>query len=187
MDYDKKNCEKTFCEYEPIIRSLCNCKLDGSQKDIDAVVSQVFCIYCEAVEQGVYIASVRAWLLSKTINLIKINNSKNKNFLNSNDHITNFVYEVKNIDFYYNDNVADLIINDNSFISLKEEIEKDLTPNELLLLEFIYKDNLKYKDIANILNTSISAVKQRIYRLKRKIKKSAEEKVKNKRQGLING
>ena len=187
MDYDEEYCKRTFCEYEPLIRSLCNCKLDGSQKDIDAVVSQIFYDYCEAVEQGKSIASIKAWLLSKAIHLIKINNSKNESFLNSNDPITNFMYEVKNIDFYYRDNMADTIINDNNFIFLREEIEKELTPNELLLLEFIYKDNLKYKDIANILNTSISAVKQRIYRLKRKIKKSAEEKLKNKRQGLING
>lgn len=186
MDYDKEYCKKTFCEYEPLIRSLCNCKLDGSQKDIDAVVTQTFCAYCEAVEQGKCIASVKAWLLSKAINLIKINNSKNKNFLNSNDHITNFMYEIKNIDFYYRDNTADMIIDDNSLLFLREKIEKELTPNELLLIEFVYKDNLKYKDIANILNTSISAVKQRIYRLKRKVKKSAEEKLKNERLGFIN-
>lgn len=187
MEYDKENCEKTFCEYEPLIRSLCSCKLDGSQKDIDAVVSQIFGDYCEALKQGIYIASVKAWLLSKTMNLIKISNSRNEKFLNSSERITDIMYEMKNIDFHYKDNVADLIISSDALKSLKKEIEKELAPNELLLLEFIYKDNLKYKDIANILNTSTSAVKQRIYRLKRKIKKSAEEKLKNERQGLING
>lgn len=62
---------------------------------------------------------------------------------------------------------------------LKEQVLSSLPPDDRRFIEMIYDEHLKYKKIAEILNTTENAVKQRSYRVRGEIKKLAKEKTKN--------
>lgn len=174
---DNKNtkfCAELWEKYEPCIRRLCNVKLPDRPDDVNEIVSETYLALCEAVNKGKTFVNPYAWLYSTANNLIKQKFIKLKIYRTKHQSISNTEIELKyNIDF------LDLMISDDDIERMKDEIEKQLTESEKLLLQFVYVDKLKTKEIAKILNSTEAAVKQKRYRLVNKIKQMAKDLVKN--------
>lgn len=160
-------------EYEPNLRRICTYKLSSYPDEVDDVIGETYLALCNAIDKGIEIQNPKAWLYGTLNNQIKLKYSeidrKKKIYIRLESVEHELFY---NVDFE-KDELSEEIIE-----TLKDDIFDELIEAERTLLVLIYKKKIKLKDVAKILNTSEAAVKQKHYRLKRKIKKLAKEKLK---------
>ena len=167
-------CEKLWNEYEPSLRKICNYKLSSYPSEIDDVIGDTYLALCKALDNGVEINKPKAWLYGTLNNLIKLKYAeinKRKKYLVD--------FESVEYDLSYDIDFDDEKVSEEMLQKLKEEILEELTESENTLLVLIYDRKLKLKEVARIIDTTESAVKQKHYRLKRKIKKLAKNKMRN--------
>ena len=165
--------ESLWKEYEPYLRSICNYKLSSYPSEVDDVISDTYLALCNYISKGIEINNPKAWLYGTLSNIIKLKYSELDRKKKAYIRLESVEHELfYNIDFDRQE-LSDEILN-----SIKDEIVNDLLDSEKTLLIFIYEKKLKFKEIAKILNTTEAAIKQKHYRLKRKIKKLAKEKIK---------
>lgn len=164
-------CSELWKQYEPSLRSLCQFKLRGHPEEIDDVISEVFFALCKKFEKNGPPENPKAWLYGACHNLINLKYKKMHKALETvvsldeNVHFLPYTVEFGEED------------EDESLLEwLKLALEKELTEDEKMLVKLIYEDGRKMKDIAAILNSTESAVKQKHYRLCNKIRKMAKEK-----------
>lgn len=177
MSTDTENmdfCEALWNEYEPKLRQLCQYKLASCPEEIDEAIGDAYLALCSAVSNGTELKNPKAWLFTITNNIIKLkyteHNERKKNLVS---------FESVGCKLYYDIDFIDIKFTDEVLYQIKDEIYNELLPAEQTLLILIYTKKLKYKEIARILHSTEKAVKQRHYRLKRKIKQIAKEKLKN--------
>ena len=165
--------ESFWREYEPTLRRICNYKLSNYPSEIDDVIGDTYLALCNAISKGIEIKNPKAWLCGTLSNIIKLKytelDRKKKTYirLESVEH-----------ELFYDVDFDSQELNDEVLNSIKDKIVDDLLDSEKTLLIFIYEKKLKFKEIAKILNTTENAIKQKHYRLKRKIKQLAKEKIK---------
>lgn len=167
-------CEQLWKQCEPKIRKLCNMKMADHPEEIDEIISDTYLTLCEAVSKGKVFSNPPAWLYGTANNIIKQKFKELKLYKQKHKTISTTGYELM-----YDIDYLDAIITDDNIEQMKVEIESELSDSEKILLEFIYTDRLKTKEIAEILNISVSAAKQKRYRLVKKIKQMAREKINN--------
>ncbi|MCH5316067.1 MAG: sigma-70 family RNA polymerase sigma factor [Eubacterium sp.] len=165
--------ESFWREYEPTLRRICNYKLSSYPSEIDDVIGDTYLALCNAISKGIEIKNPKAWLCGTLNNIIKLKytelDRKKKTYIRLESVEHELFYDV---DFDSHE------LNDEVLNSIKDKIVDDLLDSEKTLLIFIYEKKLKFKEIAKILNTTENAIKQKHYRLKRKIKQLAKEKIK---------
>lgn len=166
---NNKLCEELWIEYEPRIRQLCRKKLDSYLTEADEVVSDAYLILCKALADGKDIKHPVAWLYGTVNNLIKekyteINKRKeNQTSLFSYDN--KLMYDIPYEFDYLEAIVSDYRVEKSRLIIISNSLSED----EAHLLEYIYDDHMSYKKIAEIYDTTEFAIKQRAYRLRKKI------------------
>ena len=62
---------------------------------------------------------------------------------------------------------------------IRDKLSTFLSNDECIIIKYIYFDRLKMKEIADIIGSTESAVKQKHYRICNKLRKSAKEFEKN--------
>ena len=172
-------CEQIWKKYEPKIRRICEYKLSSCPDEIDEVISQTFLALCAKLSEDT-IENPQAWLYATANNIIKMTyeaQNRNKKKLISLDTGITDANEQHNL-IYSNDFLDKRLSNDQIDI-LKAQVESELDYDELALIHLIHQKHLKYKEIAELMNSTESAIKQRSYRLRCKVKEIAKEKVKN--------
>lgn len=159
--------------YETGVRRLCEYKLKSNPNDIEDVVSETFLILCKAIEDEVEIKNYGGWIYAVANNLIKQLYEKNndeKEILVSFSESDEEFYDIK-----VGYDLEDKLISDEEIEELKEEIINSLSPSEKTIIRLFHEEKIKMKEIAEVLNISESAVKQKHYRTVRKIKKAVKE------------
>lgn len=178
---EKKNksqscAEQLWKEYEPQIRRLCKFKLRSCPDEIDDVVSQTYLSLCVRLDEG-NIRNPKGWLYATVNNLIRMTyNEQNKNkkrFISYEEGIA----EMHKLT--YTKDLLDKNLSNDQIDILKAQVEADLDYNDLRLIHLVHEEHMKYKDIAEIMDSTESAVKQRAYRLRGKVKELAKEKIEN--------
>lgn len=166
--------EALWKECEPNLRGICNRKLSSYPSEIDDVIGDTYLALCNAVSKGTELDNPKAWLYGTLNNIIKLKyaelDRKKKTYIRLERVENELFYDV---DFDSRE-LSDEILN-----GIKDEIVDELLDSERTLLILIYEKKLKIKEISVILNTTEAAIKQKHYRLKRKIKMLAKEKIKN--------
>lgn len=174
IDKNRELSNELWKEYEPNLRNLCNYKLSSYPNEVDDVISETYLALCSAIDKGVEIQNPKAWLYATVNNQIKLKYSeidrKKRIYINLDSVEHKLFY---NVDF------DEKQLNEETIKRLKDDILEELVDSEKTLLILIYDRKIKLKEIAKILNTTEAAVKQKHYRLKRKIKKLAKELLKN--------
>ncbi len=165
-----KLCGKLWNEYEPYIRKYCSHKLNGSQQDVDDVISEAFLILCNAIDKNTKIENPKAWLYGTVNNLIK------EKYTEINEQ-KNLQVSLERYDLPYEVDYIDKLIKDKDIDTILDEILNALSDDEKNLISLFYEDGLSYKKIAEIYQSNEFAVKQRSYRLKKKIKKTVRIKL----------
>ena len=165
-----KLCEEPWYEYEPYLRKYCTNKLSGSVQEVDDVISQAFLILCKAVHKNSQISNPKAWLFGTVNNIIKDKYTEINELKNSEVSLES--YELP-----YEFDYIDKLIKDKDINAILDEIMDTLSEDEKKLISLFYEMGLSYKEIAQIYDSNEFAVKQRSYRLKKKIKKMARAKL----------
>ncbi len=166
---DMELAETLWKEYEPNLRKICSYKLSGYPSEIDDVIGDTYLALCNAVDKGVEIENPKAWLYGILNNMIKMKYTeinRKKKYCIRLENVENSLFYDIDFDAY---ELSDEILED-----VKDNIFDELLESDKTLLTLIYDKKLKFKEISKILDISEVAVKQRHYRLKRKIKKIAK-------------
>lgn len=175
MNTDVNNaqmCEKLWNEYEPTLRKICQNRLASCPSEIDDVISETYFALCRNIDSGELIHNPKAWLYGTLNNIIKTKYSEINKIRKNQISLTNRENEL-----YYNVDFDGEKISYELIEKIKYSIIEQLDVSEKNLIDLIYVKRLKFKEVADILNISESAVKQKIYRLKRKIKLIAKKKI----------
>lgn len=177
---DKENqqsmeeCEALWNEYEPSLRKICERRLSGYRSEIDDVIGDTFLALCNAINKGVYIQNYGAWLRGVLNNFTKKRYTELSNRKKKFVHIDSIAREL-----YYIVDFDEENLSDNEIEEIKDEIYNQLNTTEKTLLILIYSKKMKLAEIAEKMNTSEAAVRQRHYRLKIKIRHLVMERMKN--------
>ena len=169
-----KIAQELWDEYEPVIRRLCYKRLSSSPQEAEDVVSEIYLALLNALYDGRVITSPKSWLYSTGRNLINKKyeeiNRRKKRFVSLND--INYYHRL-----YYEVDMLEPVVSDEEIMNIKKEIEGELTNDDNVLLDLIYRKKNKHKKIAKKLETTEDAITQRNYRLKRKVKGKAHRKM----------
>lgn len=167
-------CRQLWDEHEKSIRKLCEFKFSGNPDEVDDVVSETYLVLCNTVRRNVKIKNPKAWLYGIVNNVIKTKYREIKT-----QRERQLVFSELTVDLSYNIDYLDAMISDDDIEIMRSEIESELDDKERELLDYVYEKHLTSKQIAEIRNSTETAIKQRRFRLIRKIKEMAKEKSKN--------
>lgn len=170
----KEICIKMWKEYEPKLRIFCRAKLVNYQEDADDILSKTFQLFwAELLSKGVP-PYPEKWLYKTANNLIKAeyrrqNKIKGKVVsLADNEAV---LYIIEDID--------DKMVDDQLYSELMAELNEKLSEDEKLIIKYAIVEEKSYAEIADILEISELAVKQRKYRVIKKTNRMKQEKMKN--------
>lgn len=172
-DKNQELCKALWLEHEPKLRKFCKHKMQSCPNEVDDVIADTFLSLWKAIDSDDLPKNPRAWLYTVAYNLIKqkyTEMNKLKARVISLDTLNEEVFELS-VGF----DIDEERIPDSLIEKLSYQIEDSLKPDEKQLLNLIYEEHLKMKEIAKILNITEQAVKQRNYRMNRKIKMMAKE------------
>lgn len=176
VDSEKANKRalEIWLEYEPIVRRLCYKRLSSSPQEAEDVISEICLALMNTIYDGKEITNPKSWLYSVSRNLINKKyeelNRRKRRFVSLDDYsyCHKLSYEIDMLEPY---------VSDEEIMTIKKEIEGELSGDENSLLDLIYRKKKKQKKIAKRYKTTENAIKQRNYRLKRDIKKTAHRKM----------
>ncbi len=160
-------CKKLWNDCKDELTRMCRFKLSSHLDEAEEVVAEAFYFLCLAVFEDKSITNYKAWLTAVTNNLIK------RKYIELNKmKLRNAILNEENIDMEYSDDIIiDNLIPDTVIERLYDAIICELTPKEQQLYRYVYKDKLKMKEIAALLDITEVNAKQRHYRLSKKLKK----------------
>lgn len=167
---DNEICESLWKEFEPSIRKISRVKLRSCPDEVDDVVSQVFLALCEKVSKDGLPDKTKAWLYSVLNNIINQKYREVYKIKEKEQPISDNEYELP---YTYNsiDEKIEEIYND----ELKDKMQNLLKEDEFDIIRKIHFEKMKMKEIADLYNTTESAIKQKHYRICNKLRKIIKE------------
>lgn len=164
-------------ECQDSIRKLCEIKLSSSPDSAKDVFSDVYIAYADAIKSGKKITYPKAWIYKVTNNLIikkyeelRIQREKTVSFDETFAEMLSLAIKPE---------MTDTIITDEDIHNMADEIMSSLSEEEQKMLKYFHNDNMSLREISQLLGKSESAVKQQHYRLCKKIRKVAIERIDN--------
>ena len=171
MNEDERlQCDKLWQQYEPLVKKMCTLKLQSIPDEIDDVVSEIFLALCNKVDKSGLPENPKTWLYGVTKNLIKKKYKKSYRERQTIVSLTDFE-ETTTDDWDFVKEIEDR----NILYQLMDIYDGKLKEKEKALLKYIYIDHLKMKEIAEIFHTNEQAVKQKYYRLRKRMYKIAKK------------
>lgn len=176
MDADKQElCRQMWIQHSDELKKMCERRLDSHRDEVDDVIADVFYYLCVNVFEDKIHTNVRGWLFAVANNLIKKKYTEINRRLRRNicfDETDMEQYDCYNIDdtVFFESKVSESVIE-----SLNIEIIDILNPAEQQLYKYVYKDKLSLREIADKMNLTYGAVKERNHRLNLKIKIMVKE------------
>ncbi len=149
---------------------MCTLKLQSIPDEIDDVVSEIFLALCNKVDKSGLPENPKTWLYGVTKNLIKKKYKKSYRERQTIVSLTDFEGTTTD-DWDFVKEIEDR----NILYQLMDIYDGKLKEKEKALLKYIYIDHLKMKEIAEIFHTNEQAVKQKYYRLRKRMYKIAKK------------
>ena len=175
IDDKQELCRTMWLQHSDELKKMCERKLNSCRDEIDDVIADAFYYLCVNVFEGKIHTNTSSWLFVVTNNLIKkkyteMNKRKQRHICFDEANIEQ--YDCYSIDdtLLFEDKVSESIID-----SLNIEIIDILNPAEQQLYKYVYKDKLSLREIADKMNLTYGAVKERNHRLSLKIKIMVKE------------
>lgn len=176
---DNKNTDFLFEEYYnkyvTYIRKYCSFKLSEYPEDAEDCVQETFTVFAEKLNSGIRFEYAKAFLIKTASNFVKqkyreIEKQKAFVSIESDNAVLQYEQEFFEID-------------ENIIERMKDEIISSLSENERILLYETcrnYKNSYKTtKELATKYNCSETAIRQRIFVLRCKIKNIIKDKTKD--------
>lgn len=171
-DAENKKCAELWTEYETNLRNICNAKMHGREAEIDDVIAEVYLALCKHTAKEGPPMYPKAWLYATLKNLI---NQSFRDKYKTEENIANF--SIDQIELPYQHDFVDDVVNNSSIESLNKALG-DLDQKEQTIIKSVYFDERKMKEIALVLDSTESAVKQKRYRICNKLRKILNSKQK---------
>lgn len=170
-------CKSLWLKNEPKLRRLCTYKLSNHPDEVEDILSEAALIFWTAIINGKTIEYPDSWLYSVVNNLIKkkyteINIEKEHRVILNEGNLKTY-----NLSVGYE--FENLLLTDELIEKFSMEIESFLSPDEKQLYEYVYEEKLRMKEIAVRISSTESAVKQKNYRLHRKVKRLVKNYLEN--------
>lgn len=166
-DNGKLNIEKVIKTYNTYIYTILKNSI-SNEEDIQEILSDVFFIFWKKFDILDKSIKVKPYLVGIVRNLIK------KNYNN-----TNIDYEFKNFDDIQNELYANIEVSDlletTDKIEIISEVINSIKEQEKEVFIMFYYQNKKIKDIAKVLNISVTKVKVTLHRLRKLAKEKLKE------------
>ncbi len=162
----RDKCEALFKQFEPQLRRICRVKLRGRPDDTDDVISDVFTALCEKFEKDGAPDNPQAWLYGVLNNKI---NLRFRDIYKTAEKETSF--DDREYELPYADDLIDKKIDEVYNSEIKNRLQKLLSSDEYELIKAIHFEKLKMKEAAERFGSTESAVKQKHYRICRKLRK----------------
>lgn len=161
------NIEKIIKTYNVYIYTILKNSINN-EEDIQEILSDVFFILWKKYDSLDKNLKIKPYLIGIVRNLIK---KKYKQY--------NIKYDFENFEVMENQITSDFdideLLDNYNKIELISEIMKDIPPQEEEIFVMFYYHNKKIKDIAKILNISVSKTKVTLHRLRKLVKKRFKE------------
>lgn len=159
-------CKRLWDECKDELTKLCKYKLSSHPDEVEDVIADAFYYLCVAVFKNKKIDNYKAWLVAVTHNLIKkkyteINKAKTQRISFYEENIDGYICE----EDLFSEEVSDTAID-----NLSRSVLSQLSESEQLLYKYIYVDKLKMKEIATRMELTEVNVRQRHFRLSKKLK-----------------
>lgn len=167
---EKKLCTELWDIYKEPIHRVCSVKLRSCPCEIEDVVSEVFYALCKKVAESGPPEKPREWLYGTLKNLL---NKKYRGLYLIRENET--VFAESEIELPYKQDDISLKETEIYIEELMKVIEDILNDEEIELINHIYYSRLKHKEIADMKNTTESAIKQKHYRINLKLRKAAKK------------
>lgn len=139
-----------------------------NEEDIQEILSDVFFILWKNYDTLDKNIKIKPYLIGIAKNLIK---KKYEQY--------NISYNFENFEEMENQIISNIVmdelIDNSNKMELISEIMKDIKPEESEIFVMFYYQNKKVKDIAKILNISVSKTKVTLHRLRKLVKKKFKE------------
>lgn len=170
-DYKKNNIldiEKIYNDFYSYVYTIIINRSKGylKEEDMEEIISDTFFMLWKNTNKLEDGRALKPYIAGITKNLIKEKIRKNNICLDILDY-ENKIENIKGIDFF---------IEEREEITLLKDSLKVLKTEDKEVFELYYYQNRKIKEIALLLNISEFNVKQRLYRIRKKIKKNVEKK-----------
>lgn len=168
-DFKKDLCEKLWNENEAALRRLCFVKMQSHPDEIDDVISEVFLALCQNISKDNIPNKPKAWLYGTLNNIIKLRYRKLYALREKETSLSNKEYDLPFDNGGIEEEIGKMDIN-----QIEDILKKYLNENEYQLIKSIHYDKLKIKEIAEMNNTTETAIRQKNYRICKKFRKAVK-------------
>ena len=170
----RKICTEIWQEYESQLRKICKIKLQSHPNEIDDVMSEVSLALCKQIEKFGKPEKPKQWLYATFNNIINLKYREIYKQKEKQENIENKDFELPFEQNGIEEKIEEIYNNE-----IRDKLSTFLSNDECIIIKYIFFDRLKMKEIADIIGSTESAVKQKHYRICNKLRKSAKEFEKN--------
>lgn len=167
-------CENLWNEYEPQLRKICRVKLRSCPDEVDDVMSEVSLALCKQIKKYGEPNKPKQWLYATLNNIINLKYRELYKFKEKQESLENNDFELP-----FEENGIESKIEEIYNNEIRDKLSTFLSNDEYIIIKYIYFDRLKMKEIADIIGSTESAVKQKHYRICNKLRKLAKKFEKN--------
>lgn len=170
----RKICTEIWQEYESQLRKICKIKLQSHPNEIDDVMSEVSLALCKQIKKYGEPNKPKQWLYATLNNIINLKYRELYKFKEKQESLENNDFELP-----FEENGIESKIEEIYNNEIRDKLSTFLSNDEYIIIKYIYFDRLKMKEIADIIGSTESAVKQKHYRICNKLRKLAKKFEKN--------
>ena len=167
---EKDTCTELWGAHKDKIHQVCSIKLRSCPSEVEDVVSEVFLALCKKMSDSGAPEKPREWLYGTLRNLL------NKTYKG--------IYAARENEIVFSDNEIELPYmfddikskEDEMFVEeLRKSLDDAFSEDEYELIDLVHYKQLKYKEIALMKGSTESAIKQKHYRIIKKLKKLSKK------------
>lgn len=171
MNIDERvTCTELWDAHKERIHQVCSIKLRSCPSEVEDVVSEVFLALCKKVSDSGMPEKPKEWLYGTLRNLL---NKTYRGVYSTRENET--VFSDNEIELPYMFDAINSKENEMYLSELMRVFKDSFGEDENELIDLIYYKRFKYREIALMLDTTEGAIKQRHYRLIRKLRKLKEK------------
>lgn len=167
-------CTGLWNEYEPQLRKICRVKMRSCPDEVDDVISDVFLALCKQIENNGIPEKTKQWIYGTFNNIVNMKYREVYRQKERHETLENHDFELPFEQNGIEEKIEEIYNNE-----IKDKLQSFLSEDEYKIIKYIYFDRLKMKEIAEIIGSTESAVKQKHYRICNKLRKVAKKYEKN--------
>lgn len=160
-------CVRVWIENEPRIRKICELKLNSCPDEIDDVISELFLAFFKKMSKDGLPEKPKGWLYATLNNIINMKYREIYKLREREKRLSDEEFELS-----FEVDVIGEKIDEIYDGEIKDKLKELLTEDEYHLIFSVYFDGMKMSEYARLHNSTEAAVRQKHYRICRKLRKT---------------